>query len=193
MAVNRGITMKSIIALGSIHLLFLAGCATSMAPRESGALTGAALGAGGGAVFGAIAGSAGKGAFVGSAVGAVGGLMAGKAIEGEQATEPYRSWNGDTTPPPPYAPTVQIEVMPDDAEVSIDGIRVGLAKELYGLARVPVILGPHVVEFSWHGFSITETIVASPWATILIKRDLRPSASDAVQSSPQRANPQAPN
>lgn len=47
------------MAASSISLLLLAGCATGLTPRESGALTGAALGAGSGAVFGAIAGSAG--------------------------------------------------------------------------------------------------------------------------------------
>ncbi len=183
--------VKLIIALGSICLL-LAGCATSLTPSESGALAGAGMGAAGGAVFGAIAGSAGKGAFVGSAVGAVAGLMVGKAVEGEQATTPYRSWNGDTAPPPPYAPTLRIEVTPDDTEISIDGRRVGLARELYGLVRVPVMAGPHVVEFSWRGFSVTESIVASPWSTVLIKRDLRPSSSTAPQDSPPAASPQSP-
>ena len=182
--------LKKMVAFGVIctlivtSLLLLAGCATSMAPSERGALTGAGLGAAGGAVFGAIAGSAGKGAFVGSAVGVVAGLMVGKAIEGEQATTPYRSWNGDTAPPPPYAPTLHVEVTPDETEISIDGRRVGLAKELHGPARVPVMAGPHVVEFSWHGFSITETIVASPWTTVLIKRDLRPSPAAVPQAPP---------
>ncbi len=37
------------------------------------------------------------------------------------------------------------------------------------------------------------TGVASPWSTVLIKRDLRPSGSAAPQSSPQGANPQPPN
>lgn len=53
------------------------------------------------------------------------------------------------------------------------------------LSGIPVMAGPHVVEFSWREYSVTESIVASPWAMVLIKRDLRPSASDAAQSSPQ--------
>ncbi len=193
---------KKMLALGVIttfivtSLLLLAGCVTSMDPSERGAVTGAGLGAAGGTVFGAIAGSAGKGAFVGSAVGVVAGLMVGKAIEGEQATTPYRAWNGDTAPPPPYAPTLQVEVTPDETEVSVDGIRVGLAKELYGPVRVPVRAGPHVVECSWRGFRVTETIVASPWTTVLIKRGLRSAASVASltsrPSSPTRSEPSCP-
>lgn len=167
---------KQMLALGVITT-FLAGCAALLTPSERGAVTGAGLGAAGGAVFGAIAGSAGKGALVGSAVGAVAGLMVGKAIEGEQATTPYRAWNGDTAPFPPHAPILQVEVIPDETEISIDGIRVGFAKELRGPARVPVMAGPHVVECSWRGFNVTETILARPWATVLIKRDLRSTAS----------------
>ena len=183
--------VKTLVA-SSLGLLLLAGCATSLAPSERGALTGAGLGAAGGAVFGAIAGSAEKGAFVGSTVGVVAGLMVGKAIEGEQATTPYRSWNGDTAPPPPYAPTLHLEVIPDETEVSVDGIRVGFAKDLHGPVRVPVMAGPHVVELSWKGFSITETIVASPWTTVLIKRDLKSTASAAPRSPPPGVNPPSP-
>ena len=184
--------MKQTIALSSICLLLLAGCATSLTPRESGALTGAGMGAAGGAIFGAIAGSAGKGAFVGSAVGAVAGLMVGKAIEGEQATTPYLSWTGDTAPPPPYAPTLQLQVTPGNTEISIDGRLVGLAQEFYGPARVPVEAGPHVVELSWRGFSVTETIVASPWATVLIQRDLGRSAPATPQSPLPAMSSQSP-
>ncbi len=179
------------IAASSISLLLLAACATDMTPRESGALTGAALGGGGGAVLGAIAGSAGKGALVGSAVGAVAGLMAGKAIEREQAASAYPLWWADTILPSPYTPTLQVDVTPEDTEIIIDGSLVGLARELYGPVRVSVTAGPHVVELSWRGFRITNTIVAPPWTTVLIKRDLQPSASATPQSSPQ-ADPQSP-
>lgn len=103
--------------------------------------------------------------------------MAGKAIEREETASANPPWYADTAPPSPYTPTLQVEVTPDETEISIDGRRVGLAKELSGPVRVSVTAGPHVVEFSCRGFSITNTIVASPQATVLIKRDLGPSAA----------------
>lgn len=76
--------MKHVMALGSIVMLILAGCATPLTPRESGALTGAGFGAATGAILGGIAGSAGTGAAIGAGIGAVTGALAGDAIQAEQ-------------------------------------------------------------------------------------------------------------
>ncbi len=175
-----------------VCLLFQAGCAASLSPSESGALTGAGMGAAGGAVFGAIAGSAGKGALVGSAVGAVAGLMVGKGIEGEEATGAAPSQDASAPLPSPYTPTLQLDVAPDDTEIIIDGRPVGLAREFYGPARFPVEAGPHFVEFSWRGFSVTQAIVAWPQTTVLVKRDLSLSGSAVPLPASPGVNPQAP-
>ena len=114
---------------------------------------------------------------IGAGVDAFADTLAGSAIESEQAVCTYPLWYADTPPPPPYAPALQIEVTPDDTEIIFDGTRVGLAKELYGLVRVPVMAGPNVGSFPGAGFSVTETIMSSPWTTVPIKRELRPSAS----------------
>ncbi len=188
--------MKRNLTVGLIFLLLLAGCATPLTPRESGTLTGAGIGAATGAVLGGIAGSAGKGAAIGAVVGAVTGLLAGNAIQNEQAAmayspgyayapppSPYNYPYAPPQPPPPNA-SLQIEVMPDEAEIVIDGRRIGVAKEFHGPAVVPVVAGPHLVEFHWRGFSIANHIMVSPQTTVIIRRDLGPSASPPPQVTP---------
>ena len=183
------------IAAGSIFLLLLAGCTTPLTPRESGTLTGAGVGAAAGAVLGGIAGSAGKGAAIGAAVGAVTGALAGNAIQNEQAARAYPPGPAYGVPPYPYyAPypplppspnaSLQVEVTPEDTEIMVDGRRIGLAKEFNGPVVVPVVSGPHVVEFYWRGFSIANNIMVSPQTTVLIKRDMGPSASAPSPPNP---------
>jgi hypothetical protein len=191
--------VKRNLTVGSIFLLLLAGCATPLTPRESGTLTGAGIGAATGAVLGGIAGSAGKGAAIGAAVGAVTGLLAGNAIQNEQAAMAYSPGYAYAPPPSPYnypyAPpqpppanaSLQIEVMPDEAEIVIDGRRIGVAKEFHGPVVVPVVSGPHVVEFYWRGFSIANNIMVSPQTTVLIKRDMGPSTSAPSPPNPSEA------
>ncbi len=82
--------------------------------------------------------------------------------------------------------------MPGEAEIIVDGSRIGLAKEFQGPVIVPVEAGLHVVQFAWRERSITQTILASPQTTVFVKRDLRPSASTAPQSPPPGASPQSP-
>ncbi len=187
--------MKQFIAAGSVSLLLLAGCATPLTPRESGTLTGAGIGAATGAVLGGIAGSAGKGAAIGAAVGAVTGLLAGNAVQNEQAARAYSRGYPYGPPPYPYsAPyppqppasnaSLQIEVAPEDAEIVVDGRRIGLAKDFHGPALVPVVAGPHLVELHWRGFSIANNIMVSPQTTVLIKRDLGASAWTSPQPNP---------
>lgn len=168
--------MKRHIALGVIFVLVLAGCATPPTPRESGTLGGAAIGAAAGAALGGIAGAPGKGAAIGAAVGAVTGALTGNAIQSEQADRAYASRYAYATPPyPPPGGALQIEVMPEDTEIFIDGRRVGLAKEFRGPGVVPVVAGPHLVEFQWTGFSVTSQIMVPPQTTVLLRRDLAPS------------------
>jgi hypothetical protein len=90
--------------------------------------------------------------------------------------------------------SLQIEVTPEETEIVIDGMRMGLAKEFHGPAIVPVTAGPHVVELYWAGFSTTEIIVASPQTTVVIKRRLEPAAPVASppQSPSSGAKPQLP-
>ncbi len=193
--------MKQLIAVGSICMLLLASCATPLTPRESGTLTGAGIGAAAGAVLGGIAGSAGKGAAIGAAVGAVTGALTGNAIQNEQAARAYFPRYAYAAPPypyyAPYAPqppppnaSLSIEVAPEETEIVVDGRRIGLAKEFHGPAVVPVVAGPHLVEFHWRGFSVANSIMVSPETTVLIRRDLRPSASASPQAIPPGANPQ---
>ena len=183
------------IAAGLIFLLFLAGCATPLTPRESGTLTGAGVGAAAGAVLGGIAGSAGKGAAIGAAVGAVTGALAGNAIQNEEAARayppgpvyaapPYSYYSPYPPQPPPPNASLQIEVTPEDTEIIVDGRRVGLAKEFNGPVVVPVVGGPHVVEFYWRGFSIANNIMVSPQTAVLIKRDMGPAASVSPPPNP---------
>ena len=180
--------MRQVIAVGLASLLLFAGCATPLTPRESGTLTGAGIGAATGAILGGIAGSAGKGAAVGAAVGAVTGLLAGDAAQREQAARGYPPPYGYARPPYPYsspysqqpsAPnaTLQFEVTPDETEIVVDGRRIGLARELRGPAVVPIAAGPHSVELQWRGFSVANTITVSPQTTVVIRRNLSPSAS----------------
>ncbi len=187
--------MKQLIAAGSVCLLLFAGCATPLTPRESGTLTGAGIGAATGAVLGGIAGSAGKGAAIGAAVGAVTGLLAGNAVQNEQAARAYSHGYPYGPPPYPYSASyppqppapnasLQIEVTPEDAEIVVDGRRIGLAKDFHGPALVPVVAGPHLVELHWSGFSIANNIMVSPQTTVLIKRDLGASAWTSPQSNP---------
>jgi hypothetical protein len=188
--------VKRNLTVGSIFLLLLAGCATPLTPRESGTLTGAGIGAATGAVLGGIAGSAGTGAAIGAGIGAITGALAGDAIQAEQmarvypprpayAPPPYAYYPSYAPPqPPPPNASLQIELMPDDAEIVIDGRRIGVAKEFHGPAVVPVVAGPHLVEFHWRGFSIANHIMVSPQTTVIIKRDLGPSASPPPQVTP---------
>src|SRR5574337_24884 len=183
--------MKQIIAVGSIGLFLLTGCATPMTPRESGTLTGAAVGAAAGAVLGGIAGSPGKGAAIGAGVGALTGLLAGNAIQNEQAAQAARpyppryayaapppGYQVQYPPPPPPTAFLQIEAAPQDTEIIVDGRRIGRAGEFRGPVTVPVAAGPHVVQLYWRGFSITNHIVASPQTTVIVRRDLaRPIGS----------------
>ena len=194
--------MKQMIAIGSICLLLLAGCATPLTPRESGTLTGAGVGAAAGAVLGGIAGSAGKGAAIGAAVGAVTGLLAGNAIQNEQAARAYppryaygapaSPYHSTYLPPPPPNASLQIEVTPEDTEIMVDGRRIGLAGEFPGPVTVPVVAGPHVVQLYSRGFSITNNIEASPQTTVVIRRDLGPSAAAAPSPPPPGAYRQPP-
>lgn len=191
--------MKQVMAVASIPLLLLSACAAPLTPRESGTLTGAGLGAATGAVLGGIAGSAGKGAAVGAVVGALTGALAGNAIQNEEAAR--ASSRAYAYPPPPYpydapyAPqplppdaSLQLEVAPEDTEIVVDGRRIGLAKDFSGPAMVPVAAGSHNVEFHWRGFSITNQIMVSPRTTVVIRRDLGPSAF----VSPQPGSPGEP-
>jgi len=177
--------MRQVIAIGSIGLLLIAGCATPMTPRESGTVTGAAVGAAAGAVLGGIAGSPGKGAAIGAGVGAAAGLLTGNAIQNEQAAQAARpypprypyppppgAYRAPYPPPPPPTAVLQIEVTPPDTEIMIDGGRIGRAGDFHGTIAVPVAAGSHVVQFSWRGFSITNHIVASPQTTVIVRRDL---------------------
>lgn len=170
--------MKYPIAVSVIFLLVLAGCATPLTPRESGTLTGAEIGAATGAIFGGIAGAPGRGAAIGAAVGAVTGALTGDAIQSEQADRAYASRHAYASPPyPPPSGALQIEVTPEDAEIFVDGRRIGLAKEFRGLSVVSVMAGFHLVEFHWRGFSVTNHIVVPPQTTVPIRRDLAPSAA----------------
>ncbi|MDD5559820.1 glycine zipper domain-containing protein [Candidatus Methylomirabilis sp.] len=169
--------MKYLVTVSAIFLLVLAGCATPPSPRESGTVTGAAVGAATGAILGGIAGAPGRGAAIGAAVGAVTGALTGDAIQSEQADRASASRYAYATPPyPPPSGTLQIEVTPEDAEIFVDGRRVGLAKELRGPGVVPVVAGFHLVELHWRGFSVTSHIVVPPQTTVLLRRDLEPSA-----------------
>ncbi len=191
--------MKPFVAIGSICVLLLAGCATPLTPQESGTLAGAGIGAATGAVLGGIAGSAGEGAAIGAAVGAVTGLLAGSAIQNEQAARanppayayapPPYPYHPSSAPPPRYG-SLQIEVSPEDSEIMLDGRRIGLAKEFHGPVTVPVVAGQHVVGLSWRGFGITNPIMVSPQTTVLIKRDLAASAWTSPHPAPPGAVPQ---
>jgi hypothetical protein len=168
--------MRYLIAVSAILMLLLVGCATPPSPRESGAVTGAGIGAVTGAVLGGIAGDAGKGAAIGAAVGAVTGALTGDAIQSEQADRAHASRYAYATPPyPPPGGGLQIEVTPEDAEILVDGRRLGLAKELRGPIVVPVIAGFHLVELHWRGFSVTNHIMVPPQTTVPLRRDLEPS------------------
>lgn len=170
--------MKQHIALGLIFLLVLAGCATSPTPRESGTVGGAAIGAAAGAAFGGIAGAPGKGAAIGAAVGAVTGALTGNAIQSEQADRASASRYAYATPPyPPPSGALQIDVTPEDTEIFVDGRRIGLVKEFRGSVVVPVVAGPHLVEFHWTGFSVTSQIMVPPQTTVPLRRNLAPSGS----------------
>jgi hypothetical protein len=185
-------------------LILVTGCATPMTPRESGTLTGAGVGAAAGAVLGGIAGSPGKGAAIGAGVGALTGLLAGNAVQNEQAAQAVRpyprryayvpppsAYHAPYPPPPPPTASLQIEAMPPDTEIIIDGRRIGRAGEFHGLVTVPVVAGPHVVQLYWRGFSITNHIVASPETTVIVRRDLARSAG-APPPPPPGAYPQPP-
>jgi hypothetical protein len=171
--------MKQYIAPGMIFALVLAGCATPPTPREGGTLGGAAIGAATGAAIGGIAGAPGKGAAIGAVVGAVTGALTGDAIQSEQADRAQASRYAYARPPQPYPPPsgiLQIEVTPVDAEILVDGRRIGVAEAFRGPAMVPVVAGLHLVEFHWRGFSVTSQIMVPPQATVPIRRDLGPPA-----------------
>jgi hypothetical protein len=177
--------MKPMIAVASVMLLLLVGCATPLTPRESGTLTGAGIGAATGAVLGGIAGSAGTGAAIGAAVGAVTGALAGDAVQAEQAARAYppRYPYGPPPypyyspyPPPPNA-ALQIEVAPEDTEIIVDGRRIGMAKDFRGPAVVPVAAGPHLVEFHDRGLSVATSVMVPPQTTVPVRRNLAPSTS----------------
>ncbi|MBI4382006.1 MAG: hypothetical protein HY574_12555 [candidate division NC10 bacterium] len=183
------------LAVGSIVLLLMTGCAMPLTPRESGTLTGAGIGAATGAILGGIAGSAGKGAAIGAAVGAVTGALAGNAIQNEQAARayshgsaypppgyPYDSRHGRPAPPPNAA--LQIDVTPDETEIAVDGRRIGQAKEFRGPVVVPVAAGQHLVEFHLRGFSVATSVMVPPQTTVPIRRDLAPTASASPQITP---------
>jgi len=175
--------LKQRFAIGSIFLLLVTGCATPLTPQESGTLTGAGIGAATGAILGGIAGSAGQGAAIGAAVGAVTGALTGSAIQNEQAAGAYASGYAYPTPPypyrSPYGPppsppnaTLQIEAMPGETEIAVDGRRIGQAKEFRGPAVVPVAAGPHVVEFHDRGLSVVTNVMVPAQTTVSVRRDL---------------------
>lgn len=147
---------------------------------------GAAIGAVTGAVLGGIAGDAGKGAAIGAAVGAVTGGLTGDAIQSEQADR-ARAPRYASPPYPPSSGSLQIELAPEDAEILVDGRRIGVAKDFYGSGMVPVAAGFHLVEFHWRGFSVTNHIVVAPQTTVPIRRNLASSA----QTSPENLSPGA--
>ncbi|MBZ0169382.1 MAG: hypothetical protein K8F29_08100 [Kofleriaceae bacterium] len=170
--------MRYPVAVIVIFLLVLAGCATPPTPRESGTVGGAAIGAATGAALGGIGGAPGKGAAIGAAVGAVTGALTGDAVQSEQADRAHASRYAYASPPyPPPSGALQIEVTPGDAEILIDGRRIGAAKEFRGPAVVPVVAGLHVVEFHWRGFSVTSQVMVPPQTTVPFRRDLGPPPS----------------
>lgn len=172
--------VKQYMAPGMIFLLVLAGCATPPTPRESGTMGGAVIGAAAGAALGGIAGAPGKGAAIGAAVGAVTGALTGDAIQSEQADRARASRYAYARPPQPSpqpSGTLQIEVTPADAEILVDGRRIGVAEEFRGPAVVPVVAGLHLVELHWRGFSVTSQIMVPPETTVPLRRNLAPSAS----------------
>jgi len=172
--------MKRYIAPGIMFLLVIAGCATPPTPRESGTVGGAAIGAAAGAAIGGMAGAPGKGAAIGAVVGAVTGALTGDAIQSEQADRAHASRYAHASRPPPFPPpggTLQIEVMPADAEILVDGRRIGAAKEFRGPAVVPVVAGLHVLEVHWRGFSVTSQVMVPPQTTVPFRRDLGPAAA----------------
>ncbi|MBM4255498.1 MAG: hypothetical protein FJ147_06320 [Deltaproteobacteria bacterium] len=57
-----------------------------MSKSTMGAITGAVLGAGSGAIIGSHKGRAGRGALIGGGLGALGGYVAGRQVEGQDAT-----------------------------------------------------------------------------------------------------------
>lgn len=190
--------MSRHLSISLIFLLLVAGCATPLTPRESGTLAGAGIGAAAGAILGGVAGSAGKGAAVGAVVGAISGALVGDAVQHEQAARAYSPGYAYAGPPypyysPPYPPpprpsaALQIEATPEDTEIVVDGRRIGLAKEFRGPALVPVLAGPHLVEFRLGGFSVTSHIMVPPGTTIPLRRDLVPSASASPPRSPSGA------
>ncbi|MGH7411390.1 MAG: glycine zipper domain-containing protein [Candidatus Methylomirabilis sp.] len=177
--------MRRRMVIGLLLLVLVAGCATPLTPRESGTLAGASIGAATGAILGGVAGSAGKGAALGAVVGAISGALVGDAVQHEQAAMAYSPGYAYAPPPhryhSPYPPppnaTLQIEATPEDTEIVVDGRRIGLAKEFRGPALVPVLAGPHHVEFRWQGFSVVSRITVPLGATVPIRRDMAPSAS----------------
>jgi hypothetical protein len=59
-----------------------------------------------------------------------------------------------------------------EAEILVDGMPVGTAKEVKGPVTVPVAAGAHTVAFRVGGVTTIENIVVSPQTTVLIKRNL---------------------
>jgi hypothetical protein len=74
-------------------------------------------------------------------------------------------------------------VGPEDTEIVVDGKRIGLARDFHGPVVVPVISGPHLVEFHWRGFSVTTHIMASPRTTVIIRRNV---AAGAIAEPPSQ-------
>ncbi len=77
--------------------------------------------------------------------------------------------------PPASAPvtaSLQIKVTPVEAEILVDGMRVGTAKGSKEPVTVPVAAGAHTLVFRVGGVTTIENIMVSPQTTVLIKRDL---------------------
>jgi hypothetical protein len=172
-----------IVAIVAASALGLAACATPLTPRESGTLAGAGIGAATGAILGGIGGAPGKGAAIGAAVGAVTGALTGNAIQTEQAARAH-TYGAPAGPPhsrygphPPPNAALQIEATPGTVEILVDGRSMGLARDYTGAAVVPVIAGPHTVEFRWAGFSVATHVMVPYGTTVAVRRELAPPAT----------------
>jgi hypothetical protein len=106
------------------------------------------------AAAGGRAGLSVSGSFSGSGAAAAAGAFGGAALLFGAAGEAYRAdrWRGDST-------FLIVDAMPPDAEVYLDGRRLGAAGQLVARA-LPVSYGPHAVQIVAPGFR--------PWAASFV-------------------------